>query len=82
MKPIYDTIFHNYMRKYMTTRRYMRIYKITDEELDGLESIDEKYEYCLLIMIKEKYGIDVSQINDETSSISSAYSAFIDNYTD
>jgi len=48
----------NYLRKK---------YDIGKEELEGLDGIEEKLEYCNIIHIRNKYGITVKDFDDTTT---------------
>lgn len=48
--------------------RYLRkINNITDEELSDFETLEEKIEYAQLVHIRNKYGITVKDIDDNTT---------------
>lgn len=43
---------------------------ITSEELDAFETIDEKLEYCQVVHIRNKYGINIADIDDNSTECS------------
>jgi len=44
-----------------------KVNNITNEEMEGLETIDEKLEYCQIVHIRNKYGITVKDFDDATT---------------
>lgn len=43
---------------------------ISTEELKACETIEEKLEYCRLVHIRNKYGITVKDIDDNSTEVS------------
>jgi len=60
--------YHNGNGKKLHRLRYLKkVNNITDEELEGCDDIDEKIEYCNIVHIKNKYGITIADIDDNTT---------------
>lgn len=54
-------------KKYNKLYYLMKVNNITNEEMEGLETIDEKLEYCQIVHIRNKYGITVKDFDDATT---------------
>lgn len=65
--------YHEKQGRKVHKLRYLRkVNNITDEELGDFETLDEKIEYCQLVHIRNKYGITVKDIDDNTTVCSQA----------
>lgn len=54
-------------RIYHRIRYLMRVNDITEDEVKDLETPQEKLEYCQVVHIKNKYGIRIADIDDNTT---------------
>lgn len=59
--------YHSKGKPFARLRYLIKRNNITAEELEGLETIDEKIEYARLVHIRNKYGIKIADIDDATT---------------